>query len=140
MAGVSRRVSEQEDADELGDMERANHVQYSSKRPTPLPGSTFALPNNNTSRQARRHLENVGCRVHEKRKADDVEGLEDDEFVSVRVKVDLEVTVKVSRQDLAKALGLPPGFNLSSFNFFGQNHAGNHPPDAPEEDIDHMSG
>ncbi|KAK5797003.1 hypothetical protein F5H01DRAFT_359378 [Linnemannia elongata] len=137
---ASRRLDEQEDADELGDMERPYHVHYLSKRPMPPPGNNFTLPNNNTSRQAR-HLDNIARRVHEKRRADDVEGLEDDEFIPVRVKVDLEVTVKMSRQDLAKALGLPPGFNLSSFNFFGRNHAGN-PPDAPEDDIpdrDHMS-
>ncbi|KAK3835756.1 MAG: hypothetical protein J3R72DRAFT_212010 [Linnemannia gamsii] len=141
IAEVGRRLNEQEDADELGDMERAYHVHYLSKRAMPPPGNSFVLPNNNTSRQAH-NLDNAARRVREKRRAEEVEGLDDDEFVPVRVKVDLEITVKMSRQDLAKALGLPSGFNLSSFNFFGRDHAGNQPPDAPEEDIpdrDHMT-
>ncbi|KAF9918335.1 hypothetical protein FBU30_000270 [Linnemannia zychae] len=141
MAEVTRRLDEQEEATELGDMERAYHVHYLSKRPMPPPGEKHFLPDNNTSRQAR-HLDNIARRVHEKRRADEVDGLEDDEFVPVRVKVDLEVMVRISKNDLAKALGLPPGFNLSSFGFFGQNHAENRPPEAPEEDIpdrDHMT-
>ncbi|KAK3812683.1 MAG: hypothetical protein J3R72DRAFT_498592 [Linnemannia gamsii] len=141
IAEVGRRLNEQENADELGDMERAYHVHYLSKRAMPPPGNSFVLPNNNTSRQAH-NLDNAARRVREKRRAEEVEGLDDDEFVPVRVKVDLEITVKMSRQDLAKALGLPSGFNLSSFNFFGRDHAGNQPPNAPEEDIpdrDHMT-
>ncbi|KAK3845573.1 MAG: hypothetical protein J3R72DRAFT_436089 [Linnemannia gamsii] len=123
MPEVRQRLDEQEDVDELGGMERAyhEHTASKSKRPIPPPGNTFALPNNTTSRQARR--------AHMKRRADKVEGLEDDEYVPVRVKLDLEVTLKMSRQDLAKAIGLPSGFNLSS-NFSGRNHAGNPPSDA----------
>jgi hypothetical protein len=88
MAEVSRRLDEQEDAAELENMEQAYHMHHLSKWPLPPPGNKFTLPNNNTSRQARQ-LDNSARRVYEKRKADEVEGLEDDEFVPVRVKVDL---------------------------------------------------
>ncbi|KAG0374029.1 hypothetical protein BGX24_010918 [Mortierella sp. AD032] len=100
---VRQRLDEHEDVDALGGMERGyhEHTASKSKRPIPPPVNTFALPNNTTSRQARR--------AHMKRRADKVEGLEDDEYVPVRVKLDLEVTLKMSRQDLAKALGLPSG-------------------------------
>lgn len=93
MGETSRRLYEQEGAVELGNMERTYHAHSLSKQLMPPPGNNFDLPNDNTSRQTR-HLDNVARQVHEKKKADEIEGLEDDEFVPIRVKVDLEARSK----------------------------------------------
>ncbi|KAF9922833.1 hypothetical protein FBU30_007021 [Linnemannia zychae] len=132
MTEVSRRLNEQDKVNELEDMKRAYHKHYLSKRPLPAPGVKFVHPDNFTSRQAR-HLDNTVRRIYEKRKADEVEGLEDDEFVPIRVKVDF----KISKHDLAKAFVFLQGLTFHPSNFFGQDHAENRPPDASEENRPH---